>query len=113
MGSTTKAVKKTTVADLEKVVKKLVEDNKALTSRLYESEHVIKSLNIALIGMAYSLKVNPKRINNTNADEFLSFIEKNVHPMIRRSDELTSEVAEKAKQDIAKQSRESQKNEGK
>lgn len=112
MGSTTKAVKKTTVADLEKVVNKLSEDNRAITKRLYEAEHIIKSLNIALIGMAYTSKVTPKRVNNATADQFLEFIERNVHPMIRRSDELTGEIAEKAKQDIAKQTKESQ-NEGK
>ena len=105
MGSAKKAVKKTTVADLE-------EQQKKLTARLYEAEHVIKSLNIARIGMAYTLKVNPKRINGATADQFLEFIEKNVHPMIRRADELTGQVAEKAKQDIAKQTKESQ-NEGK
>lgn len=112
MGSTTKAVKKTTVADLEKVVNKLSKDNQAMTRRLYEAEHIIKSLNIALIGLAYTSKVTPKRVNNATADQFLEFIEKNVHPMIRRADELTGEIAEKAKQDIAKQTKESQ-NEGK
>lgn len=112
MGSTTKAVKRTTVADLEKVVNKLSEDNRAITKRLYEAEHIIKSLNIALIGLAYTSKVTPKRVNNATADQFLEFIEKNVHPMIRRADELTGEIAEKAKRDIARQTKESQ-NEGK
>lgn len=105
MGSTKEAAKKTTVADLEKTVNELVEDNKKLTARLYEAEHVIKSLNIALIGLAYSTKVSPKRINNADADKFLSFIEQNVHPIIRKSDELTSEVAEKAKKEIAEQAK--------
>ena len=101
MADAKKAVKKTTVADLE-------EQQRKLTARLYEAEHIIKSLNIALIGMAYSLKVNPKRINRATSDQFLEFIEKNVHPMIRQADKLTGEVAEKAKKDIAQQTKESQ-----
>lgn len=101
MGSNTKA-------DLEAVVNQLTENQQKLTSRLYEAEHVIKSLNIALIGMAYTNDVDPTRIKEVNADDFLKFIEDNVHPIIRRSDELTSEIAENAKNEIAKQTKESQ-----
>lgn len=112
MGSTKETAKKPTVASLEKLVTELKEDQKVLTARLYEAEHVIKSLNIAIIGLAYSTKVSPKRINNADADKFLHFIEQNVHPIIRKSDELTSEVADKAKKEIAEQAKKAKEAQG-
>ena len=103
MGST-----KNADADLRAVVEKLQEDNKKITQRLYEAEHIIKSLNIALVGLAYTNEVSPERIQKADANTFLKFIESNVHPIIRRADELTGEVAESAKRDVAKQAKESQ-----
>lgn len=108
MGSPKPAANRPTMASLQSAVDSLQEDNKKLTTRLYELEHVTKSLNIALIGFAYTTKIKPKRIKNATADEFLKYIEENVHPVIRRADELTGEVAEKAKSEISKQAQESQ-----
>lgn len=93
------------MAESKPTVASLSEDNKKLTQRLYEAEHVLKSLNIAIIGLAYTMKVSPKRIKSASADEFLKFIETNVHPMIRRSDELTSEIAEMAKKEISEKAK--------
>lgn len=108
MGSPKTAANRPTMASLQSSVESLQEDNKKLTARLYELEHVTKSLNIALIGFAYTTKVKPKRLKGATADEFLKYIEEHVHPVIRRADELTGEIAEKAKSEIAKQAKESQ-----
>lgn len=97
--------------DQAEAIKKLQEDNKSLTKRLYEAEHVLKSLNIAIIGIAYTMKVNAKRIEAADADAFLKYIEEHVHPVIRRSDQLTSEIADKAKKDIAKKAKKAKEDE--
>ena len=100
------AAQKPTVAILSEQVRSLQEDNQKIVARLYESEHVIKSLNIALIGLAFTMKVSPKRIEGTDADAFLKFIEANVHPIIRRADVLTNEIGKRAKSDIASKAKE-------
>lgn len=88
----------------------LEENQKKLTTRLYEAEHIIKSLNIALIGLAYTLGANPKRIRKASPEDFLKFTEDNVHDIVRKADTLTSEVAKLAKEDILNQKKESENN---
>ena len=88
------------LAETLEIVEKLAEDNKKLTERLYEVEHILSSTNIAIIGIAYSAEMTPERIEAAKPEEFLKYIETNVHPIIRKSDELTSAVADLAKQEI-------------
>lgn len=88
------------LAETLEIVEKLAEDNKKLTERLYEVEHILSSTNIAIIGIAYSAEMTPERIEAAKPEEFLKYIEANVHPIIRKSDELTSAVADLAKQEI-------------
>lgn len=76
-------------------------DIQKLTQRVYELEHLTNSLNIALVGAMYSAKITPARINKVTAEDLLAYTNENVHPMIRRADELVTEISNKAKAEIA------------
>lgn len=97
--------------DQLKTKEKLTDTVETLTKNMASAMHYIDSLNITTVGLAYTVKANPKRVNAATPEKFLDFVEKNIHPLIRRSDELATAITDQAKKDIAKTVKEETKDE--
>lgn len=96
------ATKKPTVASLQKEVDKLSalvetleQANKQLTKELVEQKHTLELMNITMVGFGFSAKLSPKRIARATADQLQKYTDNNLHPIIRRTDELAKELMER------------------
>ena len=101
------------VAELTKLSKdqlkskeKLADTVKNISDNLKDAMHYIDSLNITLVALAYTVKATPKRVEAAHPEKYLKYIEDYIHPLIRRADQLTTQITENAKEAAAKVAKE-------
>lgn len=101
------------VAELTKLSKdqlkskeKLADTVKNISDNLKDVMHYIDSLNITLVALAYTVKATPKRVEAADPEKYLKYIEDYIHPLIRRADQLTTQITENAKEAAAKVAKE-------
>lgn len=101
------------VAELTKLSKdqlkskeKLADTVKNISDNLKDVMHYIDSLNITLVALAYTVKATPKRVEAADPEKYLKYIEDYIHPLIRRADQLTTQITENAKDAAAKVAKE-------
>nr|DAT67707.1 MAG TPA: hypothetical protein [Caudoviricetes sp.] len=101
------------VAELTKLSKdqlkskeKLADTVKNISDNLKDAMHYIDSLNITLVALAYTVKATPKRVEAADPEKYLKYIEDYIHPLIRRADQLTTQITENAKEAVAKVAKE-------
>lgn len=92
--------------DQLKSKEKLADTVKNISDNLKDVMHYIDSLNITLVALAYTVKATPKRVEAADPEKYLKYIEDYIHPLIRRADQLTTEITEKAKDAAAKVAKE-------
>ena len=97
------------VAELTKLSKdqlkskeKLADTVKNISDNLKDVMHYIDSLNITLVALAYTVKATPKRVEAADPEKYLKYIEDYIYPLIRRADQLTTQITENAKEAAAK-----------
>ena len=101
------------VAELTKLSKdqlkskeKLADTVKNISDNLKDVMHYVDSLNITLVALAYTVKATPKRVEAADPEKYLKYIEDYIHPLIRRADQLTTQITENAKEAAAKVAKE-------
>lgn len=85
---------------------KLADTVKNISDNLKDVMHYIDSLNITLVALAYTVKATPKRVEAADPEKYLKYIEDYIHPLIRRADQLTTQITENAKEAAAKVAKE-------
>lgn len=78
------STKKTTLskADMEK--------------ELIALDRVANALNTAIVALMYINKVKGDELDKVTGEEYVKFVQEHIHPLVRRADEITREVADKA-----------------
>lgn len=92
--------------DQLKSKEKLADTVKNISDNLKDVMHYINSLNITLVALAYTVKATPKRVEAADPEKYLKYIEDYIHPLIRRADQLTTQITENAKEAAAKVAKE-------
>jgi len=92
--------------DQLKSKEKLADTVKNISDNLKDVMHYIDSLNITLVALAYTVKATPKRVEAADPEKYLKYIEDYIHPLIRRADQLTTQITENAKEAAAKVAKE-------
>ena len=92
--------------DQLKSKEKLADTVKNISDNLKDAMHYIDSLNITLVALAYTVKATPKRVEAADPEKYLKYIEDHIHPLIRRADQLTTQITENAKEAAAKVAKE-------
>lgn len=92
--------------DQLKSKEKLADTVKNISDNLKDVMHYIDSLNITLVALAYTVKATPKRVEAADPEKYLKYIEDYIHPLIRRADQLTTQITENAKDAAAKVAKE-------
>lgn len=96
--------------DQLKSKEKLADTVKNVSDNLRDAMHYIDSLNITLVALAYTVKATPKRVEAADPEKYLKYIEDYIHPLIRRADQLTTQITENAKEAAAEVVKEAQGN---
>lgn len=78
------ATKKTTLtkADIER--------------ELIALDRITQALNTAVVALYYITKPDKKALDKVKPEEYVKYIQENIHPLVRRADEISKEVAQKA-----------------
>ena len=58
-------------------------------------DRMAQALNTAVVALYYAVKPDVHLLDEVHAEEYVKFIQENVHPIVRRADEITKEFANK------------------
>lgn len=66
-----------------------------LTENLFVLKQMLDTLNIAIAGVAYAADIDTKALDTVKAEDYLTWIEAELHPLVRRTNDLHREIAKK------------------
>lgn len=72
-------------------------------------DKVTNALNTAVVALMYITKVKGNELDKVSAKEYVEYVEKHVHPLMRQADRIVREAADNAKKDIDKATKEVEK----
>lgn len=59
-------------------------------------DRITQALNTAVVALYYIVNPDKKALDKVNAEDYVKFVQDTVHTIVRRADEISKEVAEKA-----------------
>ena len=59
-------------------------------------DRITQALNTAVVALYYLTKPDVKGLDKVTAEEYVKYVQENVHTIVRKADEISREVAEKA-----------------
>lgn len=59
-------------------------------------DRITNALNTAVVALYYINGVKGNELDNVNAEDYVKFVQERIHPLVRKADEISKEVAEKA-----------------
>ena len=59
-------------------------------------DRITQALNTAVVALYYVTKPDKKALDKVKPEEYVKYIQENIHPLVRRADEISKEVAQKA-----------------
>lgn len=59
-------------------------------------DRITQALNTAVVALYYLVKPDGKALDKVTPEEYVKYIQENIHPIVRKADEISKEVAEKA-----------------
>ena len=59
-------------------------------------DRIAQALNTAVVALYYITKPDPKALDKVKPEEYVKYIQENIHPLVRKADEISKKVAEKA-----------------
>ena len=77
------------------VTKKTTLSKADIERELIALDRITQALNTAVVALYYIVKPDVKALDDIHAEEYVKFIQENVHPIVRRADEITRELADK------------------
>lgn len=69
--------------------------NAEITKELVYLERLTNALNTAVVAMSYVLKVKGNELDDVDIDDYLKFVSDNLHPLVRKADEIAAAVAKR------------------
>lgn len=73
-----------------------------LTENLFVLKQMLDTLNIAIAGVAYALGVKGDALDKTKPQEYFDWIQKELHPLVRRTNDLHKEISKIVAKDAKK-----------
>lgn len=61
--------------------------------RIAQLESITSALNTALVAVAYSAGVKSDSLDKTSMEEYVKYVHEQIHPLVRRADQIVGEVA--------------------
>lgn len=59
-------------------------------------DNITNALNTAIVALYKIVDVKGDELDKVTAEDYVKYVQEHVHPIVRRADELSREVAEKA-----------------
>ena len=59
-------------------------------------DRITQALNTAVVALYYLTKPDVKGLDKVTPEEYVKYVQENVHAIVRKADEISKEVAEKA-----------------
>lgn len=90
--------------------------NEQLTENLFVLKQMCDTLNIAIAGVAYAADVQHDKLDGVEVDDYLKWIEDNLHPLVRKTNDLHQKYAKQqasAAKKVAKEVKKKTKKESK
>jgi len=59
-------------------------------------DRMTQALNTAIVALYYAVKPDKELLKGVTAEEYVKFVQDNVHPIVRDADNIAKELAQKA-----------------
>lgn len=66
-----------------------------IEKELMALDHVVNALNTAIVALYYIVGVKGDELKDVHAEEYVKYVQEKIHPIVRRADEISKELAEK------------------
>lgn len=67
-----------------------------IEKELIALDRITNALNTAVVALYYINGVKGTELDDVKAEDYVKFVQDRIHPLVRRADEISKEVAEKA-----------------
>lgn len=58
-------------------------------------DRITNALNTAIVALYYIVGVKGNELDKVNAEDYVKYVQEKIHPIVRRADEITKELADK------------------
>lgn len=58
-------------------------------------DRITNALNTAIVALYYIVGVKGNELDKVKAEDYVKYVQEKIHPIVRRADEITKELAEK------------------
>ena len=65
-------------------------------------DRITQALNTAVVALYYLVKPDGKLLEKVTPEEYVKYVQENIHPIVLRADEISKEVAKKAAESAKK-----------
>lgn len=66
-----------------------------IEKELIALDRITNALNTAVVALYYINGVKGNELDKVKAEDYVKFVQEHIHPLVRRADEISKEVAEK------------------
>lgn len=66
-----------------------------ITRELVALDRVTNALNTAIVALYYIVGVKGNELDDVKVEDYVKFVQDKIHPIVRRADEISKELAEK------------------
>lgn len=73
-----------------------------ITKELVALDRIVNALNTAIVALYYIVGVKGDELDNVSAEDYVKFVQEKIHPIVRKGDEISKEVSEKAAKEAKK-----------
>lgn len=80
----------------KKTAKKTTLTKADIERELVALDRVTQALNTAVVALYYLTKPDIKDIKDVSPEDYVKYIQENIHPIVLKADEISRKVAEKA-----------------
>lgn len=67
-----------------------------IEKELIALDRITNALNTAVVALYYINGVKGTELDKVKPEDYVKFVQEHIHPLVRRADEISKEVAEKA-----------------
>lgn len=58
-------------------------------------DRITNALNTAIVALYYIVGVKGNELDKVKAEDYVKYVQEKIHPIVRRADEITKELADK------------------
>lgn len=73
-----------------------------ITRELIALDRIVDALNTAIVALYYIVGVKGDELKDVKVEDYVKYVQNNIHPIVRRADEISKELSKKTAKEAKK-----------